>query len=103
LATIAYADALSFAAVPFAADDAAKRAVTSAASAKMDGVEVSLAFHTILRTGDKLGDQVFGALTGRDGKAIGQPSANPDFTSMLPVGSKLFSLSHLKNNQQRCI
>ncbi|MEO8243641.1 MAG: alkaline phosphatase PhoX [bacterium] len=98
LTTAAHADALSFAAVPFAADDAAKRAVLGTASATMNGAEVPLAYHTILRTGDTLGDQVFGALLGKDGKPIGDVSSNPDFTSLLPVGDKLFSLSHFENN-----
>jgi uncharacterized protein len=96
LHSAAHADMISFAAVPFAADDAAKRAVTATASVKIGGADVPLAFHTILRTGDKVGDGVFGDLMGRDGRAIGQISHNPDFTSLLPKGNKLFSLSHFE-------
>lgn len=96
--TVAIADAPGFAPAPYAADDAAKRAVLASASVTMGGTALPLAYHTILRTGDKLGDQVFGALMDRDGKPIGQVSNNPDFTSLLPVGKKLFSVSHFEEN-----
>lgn len=97
-AATANADSLAFAPVPFAADDAAKRAVTASATVTINGATAPLAFHTIFRTGDKLGDQTFGALTDKDGTPIGQTSANPDFTSLLPVGDKLFSVSHFEEN-----
>ena len=63
----------------------------------MGGVEVPVGFHTILRTGDKAGDGIFGDLISHDGKAIGKISANPDFTSLLVVGKKLFSVSHFED------
>jgi hypothetical protein len=97
MATLAHAE-LTFTAVPFAADDAAKRAVIGTSAAKMDGTDVALAFHTILRTGDKAGDGVYGDLMTKDGKAIGDISHNPDFTSLLPKGDKLYSVSHFEDN-----
>ncbi len=97
LTSIAHADTMSFAPVPFAADDAAKRAATSSASVMVNGAEVPLAYHAFLRTGDKLGDQVFGQLTTKDGKAIeGAVSSNPDFTSLLVRGDKIFSFTHFE-------
>lgn len=97
LSSFAHAE-LTFTPVPFAADDAAKRAVTGPTAAKMDGADVPLAFHTILRTGDKAGDGVYGDLMGKDGKPIGEISHNPDFTSLLPKGDKLYSISHFEDN-----
>ncbi|MCX8508786.1 MAG: DUF839 domain-containing protein, partial [Rhodobacteraceae bacterium] len=98
LSGFAHAQDMRFSPVPFAADDAAKRAVTASASVDMAGQTLPLAFHTILRSGDNLGDQTFGALMGKEGKPVGQTSANPDFTSLLPVGGKLFSVSQFEEN-----
>lgn len=98
LSSLAHAADLTFTPVPFAADDAAKRAVTASASVSINGTDAPLAYHTILRSGDKLGDQTFGALTKADGTPLGQISSNPDFTSLLPVGGKLFSITHFEEN-----
>ena len=87
---VALADGMSFTPVAFAADDAAKHAVLASATVTFGGVAMPLAYHTILRTGDKLDDQVFGELLSEDGKSIGQTSQNPDLTSLLPIGKKLF-------------
>jgi secreted PhoX family phosphatase len=95
LSATAHAE-LTFAPVPFAADDAAKRVVTATTGAKMDGADVALTFHTILRSGDKAGEGVYGDLITTDGKAVGQISHNPDFTSLLPKGDKLYSVSHFE-------
>ena len=97
LATTAHAQALSFTPVPFAADDAAKRAVTGSTDAKIGGMDVPLAWHTILRTGDKVGGGVYGDLITKDGKAIGKVSPNPDFTSLLPRGDKIYAISHFED------
>ncbi len=97
LVQLAHAETISFAAVPFAADDAAKRTVLASASAKMGGAEMPVAYHTILRSGDKVGDQVFGQLMTQDGKQIAEGiSFNADFTSLLPKNGKLYSVSHFE-------
>lgn len=99
IASAVLAGEIRFAPVPFAADDAARRAIVAAASATIDGKDVPIGFHTLLRTGDKLGDQVFGQLMTQDGKPIdGAVSHNPDFTSLLPRGDRLFSISHFEEN-----
>ena len=95
---VAHAGDISFAAVPFAADDAAKRVVVAAAAATVDGVEVPLAFHTIARSGDMLGDVAFGQLLTLEGKPIaGAISNNPDFTSLLPKNGKLYSVTQFED------
>lgn len=93
----AAAQTISFASVPFAADDAAKRVPVATASAKIDGTEVPLAFHTLARSGDMHGDMAFGQLVTLDGKPIaGAVSKNPDFTSLLPVHGKLYSVTQFE-------
>lgn len=101
--SVAHAGDISFAPVPFAADDAAKRAVGASASAKMDGADVALAYHVMARSGDKIGDGVFAQMVDKagaplmaDGKA--KISNSADFTSLLPVGAKLFSITHFEDN-----
>lgn len=96
-AHVALSQTISFAPAPFAADDAAKRAVVATASASVGGMDKATGFHTLLRTGDKLGDNVFGQLMTADGKAIaGEISRNPDFTSLLPKGDRLYAISHFE-------
>lgn len=88
---------MSFAPLPFAADDAAKRLAVSTASATVDGTQVPLAYHPFLRTGDALGGQVFGQLMTKDGQPIaGAVSSAPDFTSLLVRGQKLYSFTHFE-------
>lgn len=94
---VAEAQTISFAPAPFAADDAAKRAVIATASAKVDGADVPLAFHTFARSGDVHGDVAFGQLLTLDGKPIdGAISKNPDFTSLLPKNGKLYSVTQFE-------
>ncbi|MBC7735734.1 MAG: DUF839 domain-containing protein [Candidatus Saccharibacteria bacterium] len=89
---------ITFAPVPFAADDAAKRAVISAASATVDGAEVPLSFTTLARSGDMKGAVAFGQLLTLDGKPIADAiSNNPDFTSLLPKGDKLYSVTQFED------
>jgi secreted PhoX family phosphatase len=101
IAGSAIAGELSFAPVSVPADDAAKRAVVVSDSVTMDGVTTKLAYRTLFRSGDKLGDAVFGQMFDKAGKpvSVGQDgySTNPDFTSLIPVGGKLFSLTHFEN------
>lgn len=92
---------LSFAPVAAPTEDAAMRAVTVSESAVFDGVTAKIGYHTMFRTGDKLGDAIFGQIFGKDGQpvSVGEDgySNNPDFSSLLPVGAKLFSLTHFEN------
>lgn len=99
----AVAGDISFTAIAAPTEDAAKRLVGATDSAIMDGVEVPLAYHVIARSGDMHGDATFAAMMDRDGKPIMQGdkakvSNSPDFTSLLPVGNKLFSITHFEDN-----
>jgi uncharacterized protein len=97
----AIAGDLSFSPVAAPTEDAAKRAVVVSESATMDGATVKLAYHTLFRSGDKLGDAIFGQIFDKAGKPVSVGpdgySTNPDFTSLLPVGGKVFSLTHFEN------
>ncbi|MBU1176356.1 MAG: DUF839 domain-containing protein [Alphaproteobacteria bacterium] len=99
----AFAGELAFSPIPWAADDAAKREAVSSPSAIVDGVEVPLAFHVLARSGDKIGDGVWGALTDRTGAVVKSEdgseaiSVDTDFTSLITVGDKLYSISHFES------
>ncbi|WP_102226755.1 PhoX family protein [Acidimangrovimonas sediminis] len=100
---LAGASEITFAPVPFARTDAEKRAVTASASAEIDGKKVDLGYHILARSGDKLGDHVFGALVDRQGKVVksddgaDQISVDADFTSLLRVDGKLYSVTHFES------
>jgi len=100
---IAAAGDLSFTAVAVPTDDAAKRQVVATPQAMMDGTAVPLAYHVMFRSGDKIGDAVFAQMTDKDGNPLKQGdgtkiSNSADFTSLLPVGDKLFSVTHFEDN-----
>ena len=93
---IARAD-ITFTPVPFAADDASRRVPMVSASAMVNGAEVPLAYHAFARSGDMKGPVPFGQLLMLDGKpVVGAISSNPDFTSLLPKGDKLYSVTQFE-------
>ncbi|SOC10875.1 PhoX family protein [Rhodobacter maris] len=100
---LALAHEISFAPVPFAADDAAKRQVLASDKIVIDGQEYAIGYNILARTGDKIGDGVFGALVDENGKVVTAEdgsealSVDADFSSLLPVGDKLYSISHFES------
>ncbi len=96
----ALAGDLTFTAVPVPADDAAMRSVVVAPEAQMDGQKVALAYHPFFRSGDKLGAAIFGQIFDVAGGPVKQGASDysnsPDFTSLLPVGGKLYSVTHFE-------
>lgn len=100
---MALAAELSFSEVPFAADDAAKRQVLASDKIVIEGKEYPIGYHVLARTGDKIGDGVFGALVDQAGKIVTSEdgsehlSVDADFTSLIPVGDKLFSITHFES------
>lgn len=103
LPVMTLAGEVSFSEVPFAADDAAKRQVLAADKIVIDGTEYAIGYNVLARTGDKLGEGVFGALVDQDGKVVTNEdgsehlSVDADFTSLLPVGDKLYSITHFES------
>ncbi|MCB1424130.1 MAG: DUF839 domain-containing protein, partial [Nitratireductor sp.] len=99
----AMAGDISFSPVPFAADDAAKRQVTASSSVTIDGKDHAIGYHVLARSGDKIGEGTFALLTDRNGNAVKSEdgsehiSVDADFTSLLPVGGKLYSITHFES------
>ncbi|MCP5420051.1 MAG: DUF839 domain-containing protein [Gammaproteobacteria bacterium] len=100
---LASAGELSFTPAPVPLTDAAKREVVVSPSVTVNGVEHKIGYHVLARSGDKIGDQVFATLIDKSGKPVlsadGQPviSTSADFTSLLPVGDKLYSVTHFES------
>lgn len=93
----AMAAEINFTPVPFAETDAQKRAVLASEGVEMNGQTYPISFNLLARSGDKIGDQVFGTLVDQDGKPVMSPdgsvhiSVDADFSSLIPVGGKLFT------------
>jgi uncharacterized protein len=89
--------------VSFPVSDADKRKILASEEVTIDGKTYPISYQTILRSGETLGKETFGLLVDQ----IGQPvkskdgsvhiSANNDFSSLLPVGGKLFMVSHFES------
>ena len=96
----AQAGELSFTPVGVPADDAAKREIAVSGAATMDGTAVTPAYHVMFRSGDTLGGNVFGQILDKSGKPLDQggyaASNAPDFTSLLNVNGKIYSITHFE-------
>lgn len=92
---------LRFAPVAAPTDDAAMRAVIVSQSVDVDGVTAMIGYQTMFRSGDLVGAAMFGEIHDKDGRPVeGRRygySNKPDFTSLLPVGRKLFSLTQFES------
>ncbi|EKF75930.1 hypothetical protein A11A3_00510 [Alcanivorax hongdengensis A-11-3] len=94
---------LEFTPVNAPATDAQKRQILVSPSAKVDGEEHSVGYHTLLRSGDSVDSEVvFGRLVdesgaplyGSDGEL--QVTDYNEHTSLLPIGDRLFSVSQME-------
>lgn len=90
-----------FTGVPVPVTDEEKRKVVASPSVVVDGKKYNIAFNTILRSGDKSGDEVFGQILDKDGKIVQKDGKNfvsvdNDFSSLLTVGDKLFMVSQFE-------
>lgn len=82
--------------------DAEKRTILSSDSVTIDGKEHDIGFNTIIRSGDVLCGNTYGlmydkmnqAVSNKDGSTL--ISNSNDFASLLPVGDKLFMVSHFE-------
>ena len=95
----AFAADLSFSPVPFPDTDAAKRVVQASESVTVDGKEYPIGFNVLLRSGD----MGVGTLMNQKGEPVLDTdgsvhvSVDADFTSLLPVGDKLYSVTHFES------
>jgi secreted PhoX family phosphatase len=97
---------LSFTAIAAPTSDSDKRQVLTSPEATVNGTTHAIGFHTIMRSGAKPGSSTlaWGTLVDHAGAALTNPadgsnlvSNATDFSSLLPIGSKLFSISHFEN------
>jgi uncharacterized protein len=99
-----YLNTIQFSAVNVPETDAEKSAIFASNAVTLNGeIEQEIGFHTILRSGTEVGDGIFGQLIDSNGNPLfgedGQPqiSNDNDFASLLPVGEKLFMVSHFES------
>ena len=96
------AGTIEFTPIAAPTDDAAKRQVIVSPSVKIDGAEHTIKWNTLARAGQKFGDNQFGAQIDAAGTRVFNQDGTPaisdgaDFTSILPVGGKIYSISHFE-------
>jgi uncharacterized protein len=96
------AGTIEFKGIEAPTEDAGKRIVNVSQSVTIDGKEYPISWHTIARAGQEIGGGKFGVLNDIKGNTLyeidGKPivSDSADFTSILPVGGKLFSITHFE-------
>lgn len=96
----ACAGSIQFAPIVAPTEDADKREVRATRSAIIDGETHEIGFHLLARSGDKIGDNFFAMMLDQKGNPIDNGerkwSPTPDFTSLLPIGDKLFALTQFE-------
>lgn len=92
-----------FKAVPFPLTDADKRNILASEEVTVDGKTHKIGFNTILRSGEVKGKETFGLLVDQKGQPVKNTdgsvhvSVDNDFSSLLPIGNKLFMVSHFES------
>lgn len=93
---------VAFEGVKVPQSDYEKRKVTASKKVFVNGKEYNIGYRTILRSGDKVGEGVFGMLYDKNGKPVVGEDGNVkisndnDFSSLIPFGNKLFMVSHFE-------
>ncbi|WP_428026484.1 PhoX family protein [Arcobacter sp.] len=93
---------LAFSEVSVPTKDYEKRRVRPTSAVTLDGKTKKIGFNTILRSGDKVGDGIYGMIFDVNGQPIYEKdgavkiSNSNDFSSLIPVGDKLFMISHFE-------
>lgn len=83
-------------------NDTEKRAINASDGVKISGKEYKIGYNIIMRSGDKVGDEIFGALYDINGKLITTKDGSPrisndnDFSSLHTYGDKIFMISHFE-------
>jgi secreted PhoX family phosphatase len=94
---------IEFSPVKVPETDAEKSSILASQSVKINGEIHKIGFHAILRSGDKVGKGILGQLVDFEGNPIlsedgsAKISNNADFSSLLPIGKKLFMVSHFES------
>ncbi len=89
--------------VSFPVSDEDKRKILASEEVIIDGKTYPIGFQTILRSGETIGNETFGLLVDQNGQPVKSQdgsvhiSVDNDFSSLLPVGDKLFMVSHFES------
>jgi uncharacterized protein len=103
VSSMGMAGTIEFSPVPVPTDDAAKRQVVASESVKIDGETHAISWNTMARSGQAFDKNIFGALTDAAGNHLLNTDGTPmvadsaDFTSILPVGGKIYSITHFES------
>lgn len=82
--------------------DAEKRSVLASPRVMIDGTSYSIGYNVLMRSGNRVGSGTFGLILDMSGRPVVSTdgsrfiSSDNDFTSLLPVGGKLFNVSHFE-------
>lgn len=82
--------------------DTEKRVINASDSVEIAGKEYKIGYNIIMRSGDKVGDEIFGAIYDINGKLITTKDGTPrisndnDFSSLHTYGDKIFMISHFE-------
>ena len=94
---------VNFAPVKAPVTDSEKRAVMASDTVTIAGRTYEIGYTTIARSGDKIGGGVWGQLLDKKGQPIKNEdgsehiSVDADFSSYLPVGGKIFNVTHFES------
>ncbi len=93
---------ISFQEVSVPNSEMEKREIRASSEMTLDGKTHKISFNTILRSGEKVGDGVYGMIFDSKGQPIYSDdgaikvSNSNDFASLLPIGDKLFMVSQFE-------
>ncbi|MEA3492087.1 MAG: DUF839 domain-containing protein [Campylobacterota bacterium] len=96
------AHTIKFSEVKVPTTDALKRIIQASSFVEIDGVKTKTRFRTIAKSGNIFENSVFGLIYDKNGNPIVAKdgsvkiSHDNDFSSLLPVGDKLFMVSHFE-------
>lgn len=94
---------LTFTSVHVPETDEDKRKILASPSVNINGTNYDIGYKTILRSGDQAGNWRFGQLIDFTGNPLYNADGTPnisnsnDFASLLPVGDKIFMVSHFES------
>ncbi len=95
---------MTFAEVKTPETETEKRAILASDYVTINGQRHEIAYHTIMRSGDNIGEHTYGLLIDAYGDPITtkhgsfKVSRNIDFSSLLPIGEKFFMVSQFETN-----
>jgi len=83
--------------------DKQKREVRASKSVVIDGKKYDIDYHVIARSGDRIGEGIFGLLYDKSGKPLRYKNGklkianSNDFTSLIPFKDKVFMINHFES------